>query len=70
MKTLAVYVVLATIIIMLMIMQFEDRNRNRFVPMDASVALDTRTGQLCFPDAVRPAGAALPKCSDLAKSWR
>ena len=54
----------------LLITQFEDRNRNRFVPIDASVALDTQTGHLCFPDEAWTAGGGLAKCSELAKGWR
>jgi hypothetical protein len=45
-----------------------DRNRGRFVPSGYQVyVLDTRTGQYCDP------GMGLgdvPKCTDLAKSWR
>jgi len=63
-------IALCALITVLVLLQFEDRNRNRFVPMDSSVVLDTRTGQLCFPDVAWTAGDQLPKCSDLAKSWR
>jgi hypothetical protein len=46
-----------------------DRNRGRFVPsgVNGYPVLDTRTGQYCDP------GVGIndvPKCADLAKSWR
>ena len=52
-----------------------DRNNGRFVPVpeNAAMALDTRTGQYCnpWPPSVHlPGSALLPRCSDLARSWR
>jgi hypothetical protein len=44
------------------------RNDHRFEPVMYGRVLDTRTGQYCDPfDA---GGRNMPKCSDLAKSWR
>jgi hypothetical protein len=49
-----------------------DRNRGRFVYIpDGWVALDTRTGRYCNPfDDEDHERSDIPKCSDLAKSWR
>jgi hypothetical protein len=67
-------IALCTLIIILVLILFQNRNRNRFVPVrDAGCVLDTRTGQYCNP---APQGIGpdwlenLPRCSDLAKSWR
>jgi hypothetical protein len=54
-----------------------DRNRGRFVPLPVgdgiTIVLDTRTGQFCspWPNGFGPRiSQELPRCSDLAKSWR
>jgi hypothetical protein len=63
-------IVLCTLIVILVLILFQDRNRNRFVPMDAGFVLDTRTGQSCNPWPQGMGREDLPKCIDLAKSWR
>jgi hypothetical protein len=51
-----------------------DHNNGRFVPVpDSTFGMDTRTGQYCnpWPQGKGPTGwNYLPRCSDIAKSWR
>ena len=50
-----------------------DRNRGRFVHSGvADYLLDTRTGQYCdpWPSNSNSPDADVPRCADLAKSWR
>jgi hypothetical protein len=44
------------------------RNDHRFEPVAPGRVLDTRTGQYCDP--YNAGGRNMPKCADLAKSWR
>jgi hypothetical protein len=47
-----------------------DRNRNRFVQVQAQdYLLDTRTGRYCDPWPLGWQDSGLPKCADLAKRW-
>jgi hypothetical protein len=66
-------IAICTLIAILVLILFQDRNRNRFVHVgdsDGAGVLDTRTGQLCDSTPQSNPSEGLPKCFDLAKSWR
>jgi hypothetical protein len=46
-----------------------NRNDHRFIH-DGPQILDTRTGQFCTPWPKGDGDDDLPRCADLAKSWR
>jgi hypothetical protein len=66
---------LCVLVIVVALILFQDRNRNRFilVPDRPGLVLDTRTGQFCIPWPASDMSEAmknLPRCSDLANGWR
>jgi hypothetical protein len=63
---------LCAVIIILVIILFQDRNRNRFVQVpDTGYVLDTRSGQYCNPwQPGERDQLPMPRCFDLANNWR
>jgi hypothetical protein len=65
--------VFCTLVAILVVILFQERNRNRFVHVpDTNMVLDARTGQFCNPWPQGYVGGRddLPRCSDLANNWR
>ena len=65
--------VLCALLIVVVLILFQNRNRFVLVPDRPGLVLDTRTGQFCVPwpgSEMSEAMKTLPKCSDLARSWR
>ncbi|MGA2644121.1 MAG: hypothetical protein ABSF15_05365 [Candidatus Sulfotelmatobacter sp.] len=65
-------IALCALIVVVLVIPFQDRNHNRFVvvPDRPGLVLDTHTGQYCNPwQYVTEAAPAIPKCSALARSW-